>query len=290
MWTGNSSVSVSRPRISWLNELECENPACAHRGFFRRVLRRRANVGVFLQGRWYCSPECFEQSIAAVFAGLIESPDEPLHQAHRVPLGLLLLGRGLITDTQLKCALQAQRESGTGRLGRWLVEMGSVSPLDISAALAAQWGCALFPLESDRRYREFSQMIPFALLESARMLPVHYSPSSQMLFVAFSEDVDHTALYSIERLLGGRTEPCVVTESAMHHALEEARAAGRPTEIVFETMWDASEMARTVREYAMKLGAEELRLARPRRFLWVRLSAAGQSWDLLFRLHQRKAA
>ncbi|MFY9805313.1 MAG: hypothetical protein WA211_14470 [Candidatus Acidiferrales bacterium] len=239
---------------------------------------------MFLQGRWYCSLDCFEQGIARAFAGLIRLPDEPLPRIHRVPLGLLLLGKGVISEGQLKTALQVQREKGSERLGRWLVRLGIASAQDVSTALAAQWGCGVFSLEQDYRYRQCAQMLPLALLESSRMLPVHYQAGSQLLFLAFSEDIDHSAIYAIERLLGSRTQPCVVSESAMEQALDEIRVVSRPGEIVFETLCDAPEMARTVRDYAVKLGADELILARPRRFLWVRLKAAGKSWDLMFRL------
>ena len=244
----------------------------------------RKQEGVTLQGRWYCSLDCFEQAITNVFSGLLKLPEEPLPRLHRVPIGLLLLGRGVITHAQLKSALEAQRSSGSERLGRWLVRSGVASAKDVSAALAAQWGCATFPLERDFRYRECVGLLPYTLLESSRMIPVRYLPASHQLFIAFSDDIDHTALYAINQLMGGRTEPCVATESAMQSALEEVRASSRPAEIVFETLWDASEMARTIRDYAVKLGADELLLARPRRFLWVRLRAPGNSWDFLFRL------
>ncbi len=264
--------------------MDCQNPNCPNTGRLRRFFRRRHTEGVLLQGRWYCGLDCFEQAIANVSSGLLRLPDEPLQRPHRVPIGLLLLGRGLITDTQLKTALKAQREHGIDRLGRWLIRLGIASAQSVSAALAVQWGCGVFPLEGDQRYRECSRMLPLALLESCRMIPVHYLPASQLLFMAFSEDIDHTALYSIERLLGGRTEPCIVTESAMDRALEDIRGVPRPAEIVFETLRDAPEMAHTLRDYAVKLSADELLLARPRRFLWARLRASGNPWDLLFRL------
>ncbi len=264
--------------------MECENPSCPSRNSLRRLMPWRKGEGVTLQGRWYCSLDCFEQAMTDIFAGLLKLPEEPLPRLHRVPLGLLLLGRGVITDAQLKSALEAQRSSGAERLGHWLVRLGVASATDVSAALAAQWGCATFPLERDFRYRECAGLLPYALLESSRMIPVRYLPASQMLFVAFAEDIDHTALYAIGQLTGGRTEPCVATEAAVEHALDEVRAAHRPTEIVFETLWDAREMAHTIRDYAVKLGADELMLARPRRFLWVRLRASEQSWDFLFRL------
>ncbi|HUO25921.1 MAG TPA: hypothetical protein VMU61_09645 [Candidatus Aquilonibacter sp.] len=263
--------------------LTCENPRCEFRGFFRRLMRGSQD-GVFLQGRWYCSLDCFEVAITDVFRGLLRSPDEPLTRSSRVPIGLLLLGRGVITEADLKLALRAQKEEAPDRLGRLLIRLGIASAEDISAALAAQWGCAFFPLEKDSGYRQCMHLLPRILLESCNMLPVHYLRENHDLFLAFSHDIDHTAVYSIERLLGGRTHPCVVTEQAMERAMEELRSSERRTEIVFDKHWEPSEMARTIRDYALKLGAEELRLVRPRRYLWARLLAAGRPWDLLFRL------
>jgi hypothetical protein len=247
-------------------------------------LRRGNSEGVLLQGRWYCGLDCFEQVIIGEFTGLLKLRDEPLPNLHRIPLGLLLLGRGVITGEQLKSALAVQRESHSGRLGRLLVNLGVVSAQDISTALAAQWGCGVFPIERNNHYRDCSQMLPLALIESARMIPVHYHDGSKLLYVAFAENIDHTALYSIERQLDARTEPCVITEAAMEQALDEIRAESRPGEIVFETLWDPGEMARTVRDYSLALGADELLLARPRGFLWVRLRRNGRPHDLLFRL------
>jgi Type II secretion system (T2SS), protein E, N-terminal domain len=264
--------------------VNCENPSCPYRRSFRRLFQSSKEQGVLLQGHWYCSLDCFEAAVTNIFDNLLKAPDEPLKRSHRVPIGLLLLGRGLIDGDQLKLALQSQRSSGGGRLGYWLVRLGMVSGVDVSTALAAQWGCTLFPLESDGRYQQCSRMVPFALLESCKMLPVHYIETSQLLFVAFSEAIDHTALYAIEQLLGGRTEPCVVTEAAMEESLERVRSHSRPSQIVFEASRGAREMAGTVRDYAVKLGAESLALARPRRFLWVRLRAGANDWDLLFRV------
>jgi Type II secretion system (T2SS), protein E, N-terminal domain len=264
--------------------LQCENQNCPFKTTLRKFLQRRHNEGVFLQGRWYCSLDCFEHGITPVFAELIKHHDEPLPRQHRIPLGLMLLGRGAINESQLKTALQVQRTEGTERLGHWLVRLGVVSDQDVSAALAAQWGCAVFPLEHDRRYRECSHMLPLALLESSRMLALHYLPANQWLYLGFSENIDHTAIYSIERLLSSRTQPCVVSESAMKQAMDEIRGMSHPREIVFETLRTAAEMARTIRDYAVNLDAQELLLARPRHFLWARLKASGHAWDLMFRL------
>ena len=270
--------------------LECNNPDCPFRNPLRKLLGSRTSEGVMLQGRWYCGLDCFESAITAIFADLIKMPDEPLARPRRIPIGLLLLGRGIINEQQLKAALQAQRQQNGDRLGRVLVRLGIVSQQDVSTALALQWGCAVFPLERDRRYRDCSQILPLALLESCRMVPLHYMPASQWLFLGFCEDLDHTAIYSVERLLSSRTEPCVVSDSALETVLDEIRGMARPCEIVFERVWTATEMARTIRDYAVKLSADELLLARPRQFLWARLRASGRPYDVMFRLPPEQLA
>ena len=282
---GLQCVLLPRKRDAQRDDIvDCENPSCIFRNSLRRIFGRGVGDGVFVQSHWYCSLDCFEHAVVGEFAALLKQQDQPRRNPHRVPLGLMLLGRGAITDEQLKKALAAQRELGQSRLGDVLMKLGIVSAHDISAALAAQWGCGVFPVERNRRYRECAHMLPLALIESSRMIPVHFHEGSQLLFLAFADEIDHTALYSVERQLGARTEPCVISAAAMEQALEEIRAVSRPSEIVFETIWGADEMARTVRDYSLALGASELFLARPRRFLWVRLRADGQSHDLLFRL------
>jgi hypothetical protein len=215
---------------------------------------------------------------------MIRLRDEPAVLPHLVPIGLLLLSRGVIDHEQLKRALQAQRENGGGRLGSWLVRSGMVSAQEVSAALAAQRGCVIFPLESDQRYLELSAMLPRALLQSSRTLPVRYVHEGQLLFLAFAEEIDHSAMYAVDRVLAGHTRACVVSDAAMDQAMRKIQQEERRCEIVFETGRDEREIARTIREHVVNLGAEELITARPRSFLWVRLKAANGPWDLMFRL------
>jgi hypothetical protein len=268
----------------WRTGSDCENAACAHRRSLRRFLRRNTSEGVFLQGRWYCCRECFEQVMVGEFSGLLKLPDQPMRQLYRIPLGLILLGHSAIDQAQLRTALEAQRQSGAERIGRLLVNFGFVTKDAICTALAAQWGCGIFPIERSPSYRDCAQMLPMALIESARMIPVHFHGATEMLYLAFAENIDHTAIYSVERQLRTHTEPCLITEEAMERALGEIRLESRPNEIVFETLWEADEMARTVRDYSIALSADELLLARPRGFLWARLKGPGRAHDLLFRL------
>ena len=162
--------------------MKCENQACPYRGSLRNFLRTRPE-GVQLQGRWYCSLDCFEQAVTQILHDLVRPAPARMERRHRIPLGLVLLGKGIISEEQLKRALQAQKEAGAGaeKIGQWLLRLGSASHRDVALALATQWGCPVFPLDQDRRFRECSAMLPLALLESLRMLPVHYLQQSPAL-------------------------------------------------------------------------------------------------------------
>src|SRR5580658_2683415 len=97
----------------------CNNVECAS-GWTRPWRNRRRPI---FEGQWGCSGRCvLAMTRAAVERELgdgMESIVATPHR-HRVPLGLLMLAQGWITHPQLRRALEAQRESGTGRIGDWL--------------------------------------------------------------------------------------------------------------------------------------------------------------------------
>jgi hypothetical protein len=206
---------------------------------------------------------------------------------HRIPLGLMLFSTGAITQPDLQSALQAQKDSGSGRIGEWLQKSGAVSEAQVTSALAMQWSCPVFPLDSHRRFLDCAQLIPMPLLESARMVPVHYLPSSKFLYVAFAESIDYTTLYGVEQMLDCRTEPCVASESSLERALEELRQQPRPPEMVVDGVVDADEMAATARSYALQLGADDANIVCCGEYIWTRLESKGQINNLLFQVIAR---
>ena len=235
-----------------------------------------------MQGRWYCSPDCFENAAYDVLLRLASTPERARKKSHRIPLGLLLLSRGLITDAQLKQALELQREKGQGRIGKFLQEIRAVSEKEITLGLAAQWGCPVYPLDREREFLQCASLLPMTLLETARMLPVRHLPLQRTLYLAFVEGIDHTVLYAVEQMLHLRTIPCVVSESALQGAFEALHRAGDPPTTVFDSTIEPRELARITGSYAWQVGAEDVSMARSGRFLWIRLKTAKSSKDILF--------
>jgi hypothetical protein len=277
---------VSKPLFGRANPMEkafrtCENAACRQRRLYWPAWLRK-DEGICFQGQWYCSPECFEHAVRTTLMRLLPAKEEEPRRHHRIPIGLLLLSRGTISDGQLKQALLLQREQGGGRIGKILREIHAASEQDITDGLAAQWGCPVYPLGKAREFLQCASLLPLTLLEAGHMLPVHYLRLQQTLYMAFVEGVDRTALYAVEQMLHLRTVPCIVSESELSGALESFRPLASVPAAVFESPNEPLEMARTTRSYAGQVGATDVWAARSGRFIWIRMRAGEEYKDILF--------
>jgi hypothetical protein len=261
-------------------------PRCADRecSAARRMRRRLAcwHAGVRLNGSWYCSPQCLEKAVRQNYArGRVTALAKRAAQ-HRIPLGLLLLSRGQLTNPQLRAALQAQQDSGRGRIGYWLEHLGFATEQQVTAALGLQWACPVLPSSAPRDPACLG-MLPFPLLESFRMLPVRFVAATQVLYIAFCDGIDYPALNAIEQMLDCRTEACLLSHSALDQGLEQMAEKFRSRDLIFEGRREVGEMARITASYALKLGAAEARIVNCGDYLWTRLLSQDAATNLLFR-------
>jgi hypothetical protein len=244
--------------------------------------RLRRHTGTFLQGVFYCRPQCLETALTAQLSRLHVLAPAPLPPS-RIPLGLLMVARGKLTYTEVLTALEAQRRARYGKIGDWIEELGFATEQDVTAALALQWGC---PVASspDPATIETASRIPFPLLEAFQMLPLNYVPSTNTLYLAFGERVDHAALYAIDKILDCRTQPCVAPCKTIARHLESLRRQPRPSDVEFGPMNDFAEMSRISSSYIARLSPDEVRLSRVGRFIWLWLKVRTSATNLLFRL------
>ncbi len=263
----------------------CENPACPGKGGKLRKLFHTP-AGILLQKRWYSGLDCFGRGLEELFAHLRAALPNSEHKPHRLPLGLLMLAQGLISQDKLKAALQAQRETGNGRVGDWLRNQGAATEGQITRALGVQWSLPVYPLDRQRNYLECAPFVPFPLLEAFRMLPARFMPVKQLLYVAFAGRVDHTALYGIEQMLECQTEACLAQQSEIERALEGLRREARPPEILLEGPLSTLEMIQKTSQYAAEVGAREVRAVSCGDYIWVRLWSAHGLSNLLFHTSQ----
>jgi hypothetical protein len=274
-WSRNwaKHCQQNRPRCGLLS---CSGPQT----LWQRLCRR--HTGTFLQGVFYCRPQCFEMALTAQLSRLHLLAPASL-PPNRIPLGLLMVARGKLTYNEVLAALEAQRRARYGKIGEWIEKLGFASERDVTSALALQWGC---PVASspDPAAIETASRIPLALLEAFHMFPLNYAPSTNTLYLAFGERVDHAALYAIEKILDCRTQPCVAPRKTIERHLEQLRQQTRPSDVEFGPMSDFAEMSRITSSYIARLSPDEVRLSRVGRFIWLRLKVGSSATNLLFRL------
>ncbi|MBZ5573069.1 MAG: hypothetical protein LAO09_14455 [Acidobacteriia bacterium] len=273
---------LARARGHWQHSVpHCGEPGCnLTRRLWRRV--RWWNGAIRLHGFRYCAPQCFESAVRERLtrASTAGAPARSVH--HRVPLGLLMLSRGQLTNRQLRSALDAQQESGRYRLGEWLEKLGFATENQVTTALGLQWACPVLTARANRD-PNCAHLLPHRLLEAYHMLPLQFVEATRTLYLAFCDGIDYRALHSIEQMLNCHTDACLVTRSTMEQALEQITRERRPGDYLFEGWRDVPEIARITCSYVLKLGAEDVRVVSCGGHVWVRLAVGKDSANLLFR-------
>lgn len=141
------------------------------------------------------------------------SPDQPKKSdASKVRIGDLLVDNGLITDAQLKLALQEQKHTGK-KIGRVLTDMGMVQESQLLQAL------------SDHLNMPFLEMRHFRIDHSLSMsLQENYARRFRVLLMAKKDDgfllgmadpLDILAQDEIHRILNKPIYPAIVRESEL---------------------------------------------------------------------------
>ena len=179
-------------------------------------------------------PECLEPALHAALR--TTQPAAPQKRGtHRIPLGLQLLSRKQVTESQLREALAGQRATGRGRIGDWLLEMGFASEQQITAALARQWSSPVLQTRTSPLNPALVPQIPKLLLNRFQMVPVSFVAATASLHIAFADRVDHSVLYAIERMLDCRTEHCVIPPTLLRESLLALGEGRSSADFVFDT-------------------------------------------------------
>jgi hypothetical protein len=275
----SKSVSVWR---KWVPQ--CANPNCLTKSLLQSINHR--NQGMNIDGSRYCTPDCFENAVKRMINELMISQGRPAKaRSSRVPLGLLLLQRGVLTAEQLKIALAQHKVSTQLNFGDVLQQLGFATKEQVTAAVAAQWACPVFALGDRRLANELH--IPRQFLELYRMIPVHYSDIDRRLLIGFVSGVQHQVLYTIGQVTSCTVVPCFITGREYDsHLNSPSTPFLRDHETVFDQVLDSSAMAQIITEYVVKFAAERFRMGHCRDYFWARISGNEGEADLLFRMNR----
>jgi Type II secretion system (T2SS), protein E, N-terminal domain len=245
----------------------CSNAVCTS-GWTKPWRNRRRPI---FEGQWGCSGRCVLAMVGTavrreVGDGAASALTAP--HRHRVPLGLLMLSQGWITHPQLQKALTAQRESGTGRIGDWLMSECGLEAEQILRGLSMQWGC---PVLTTERFspEAMALVMPKVFVERFGVLPLHIA-GSQILYLGFADRLDASSAFATEQMTELKVE-CGVLESAQFESARERLLACDGVEVKLETAVDENAMTARITALLEHKQPIASRLVRLHQHYWLRM-------------------
>lgn len=264
---GSGSGHVERFAPRWIERAECGNPACA--GSWLGFLKDRRRP-VF-EGRWGCSRQCLEvMARTAVRRELGEAAagEQTIAHRHRMPLGLILLAHGWITEAQLLRALELQRCAQRGRIGEWLIKECGLDESCVLRALGMQWGCPLLSMKGFDA-QAMALAAPRLLVEETGMLPLRIA-AERTLYLAFAERPDSAMALAMKLMSGLRVESGLVEKQDWRQA--SARLAGCEfVDATFERVSNMELLPGRIAAAVNNVQPKASRLVRVRSFYWLRM-------------------
>jgi hypothetical protein len=121
-----------------------------------------------------------------------------------IAFGLVLLAQGWITHPQLQTALEAQRNSGHGRIGDWLAQSCGLDEERITRGLGMQWSCPILAREGFSP-AAMALVMPRRFVTEFGLLPLRVAGSS-LLYMAFENRMDAAAALAVEQMSGLKVE------------------------------------------------------------------------------------
>jgi type IV pilus assembly protein PilB len=151
-------------------------------------------------------------------------------------LGEMLVTEGLISQDQLKEALDTQKRSGK-RLGDTLVNMGFISEEAMASALSKQLGIPYITLYNYEIDPEIIKNIPEEIVRKYRIIPV--DKTGNTLTVALSDPANIFILDELKILTKCEIIPLISYESDISRAIEQYYPRNDQMEQVLKDMQDA---------------------------------------------------
>ncbi|NLO72950.1 MAG: Flp pilus assembly complex ATPase component TadA [candidate division WS1 bacterium] len=142
---------------------------------------------------------------------------------HR-PIGQMLMERGLLTEEQLKEALQTQKQT-TQLLGEVLVDLGFVEKKALYEALSAQMHIPYLDVSPDTVDPGVATLLPKEDAERYRAIPVGRETSGGIK-VAMAEPGDVMAIDALRMVLQVPVVPILSDPDSIQHTLDKVYAGG----------------------------------------------------------------
>jgi Type II secretion system (T2SS), protein E, N-terminal domain len=187
---------------------------------------------------------------------------------HRVPLGLILLAKGWITQPQLRHALDAQQRAGAHPVGQWLIEECGIPQLHIARALGMQWGCPVLTMEGFDP-EAMALAMPRLLMEACGIVPIRIA-RDRVLYLGCVDQPDPAAALAIERMSGLKVVSGLIG-SAQQSSAQQSLTACANVDAAFEHAPDFESLSRRIASTIVAAQPRASRLVRVHQFFWLRM-------------------
>lgn len=170
----------------------------------------------------------------------------------KLRLGDILVRQGLISDMQLKSALESQKITKQ-RLGDYLIDAGILSDRDIAHALHTQLGIEIVELRGIDIPRDVLSLVNGAILRKHNVLPIAFDGSSRNgLVLVMSDPLDMVAQDDISIITNCFIEPRVSTAREINAVLDRYFGKG-------ETLSAAEQFTKekAIKDHDLPLAPEE---------------------------------
>ncbi|MYN30734.1 GspE/PulE family protein [Duganella levis] len=140
----------------------------------------------------------------------------------KIPLGKLLIQKGIISEDQLRIALIEQRSSNEP-LGKLLITLGFVTEATVREALSENLNTQSADLNSLVVDAIALKLIPKEVAKRYRVFPIVYERATDNLILAMSDTSNIVALDQISAMLvkGITITPLLVNESDISRAIDQ---------------------------------------------------------------------
>jgi hypothetical protein len=244
----------------------CANPQCGS-GWLRFW---RGRLGPVFEGGRFCSISCMRAQVDAALRREMDARGAARETyRHRIPLGLAMLEQGWITRGELRTALAAQRTTGSGRLGEWLVRLRSSSEEQVTRALGLQWGCPVLSIEFHNP-EDLTALLPRLFVDAFGALPLRVA-AGRILYLGFEDRVDPALALATERMTGLHVEAGLVQGSLFRLAHARALESRFPSVELIEAATEQALAVALAKALEESRPVVEARLARIHDCIWLRI-------------------
>jgi twitching motility protein PilT len=141
----------------------------------------------------------------------------------KLKIGEILVSSGLITEDQLKAALNGQRQLG-GTVGENLIRLGYISEEVLLNSLSEQTGLQHINLTRVEVPPSIQRLIQLETVRSRRLLPIGFE--GKILVVGMVDPTDLPALSEVEFQSGHSTKPVILSSTHFEQALNFFQTTG----------------------------------------------------------------